>query len=99
VNTRAPETWFADWKTTGLCRRCFSKDAELSFWNEAKNSLDDTRNFNTLEQKLGGSSTAPLYQAVHCLAKETAERLKMVAPAQEAIEAKELVNGVVTQNW
>ena len=41
----------------------FPKEAELSFWTDVKNALDDKEQFNTLAKKLGGSSTTPLYEA------------------------------------
>ncbi|MFO0811443.1 MAG: ParA family protein [Gemmataceae bacterium] len=78
----------------------FAKEAELSFWTDVKNALDDTRKkVSTLEMKLGGKSTAPLFQAMQKLARETLKRLQMAIPAQESIEADELVNAVVTQHW
>jgi cellulose biosynthesis protein BcsQ len=77
----------------------FPKEAELCFWTEVKNALDDTRTFNTLDQKLGGSSTTPLYQAVSKLARETVRLLDMVIPVSEAIDADELVNALATTAW
>jgi hypothetical protein len=77
----------------------FSRDAELSFWTEVKNALDDTERFTTIGKKLGGSTTTPLYEAVQKLARETLERLHMAVPVEEAIAAEEPVNPVVTQSW
>jgi cellulose biosynthesis protein BcsQ len=79
--------------------KLYSAEAELSFWTEVKNALDDTDHCTTLTKKLGESTTAPLYKAVQKLARETLDRLHLPVPAEEAIEANEPVNEVVTQNW
>ncbi|MFO0845834.1 MAG: hypothetical protein U0797_26205 [Gemmataceae bacterium] len=77
----------------------FGKDAELGFWTDVKNALDDTRKFNTLDQRLGGGSTTPLYRAVQRLAMETMDRLNVPIPAAEAIESEVPVNSLATQSW
>jgi chromosome partitioning protein len=76
----------------------FPQDAELLFWTEVKNALDDTRKYNTLDQKLAGT-TSPLYKAMQKLTKETLTRLKIPVASEADIEAAAPVNDLVTQNW
>lgn len=75
----------------------FSADAELLFWTDVKNALDDNCRYTTLEQKLGGGTT-PLYTAMKKLARETMEKLRMTPPAED-LETTEPVNALVTESW
>jgi cellulose biosynthesis protein BcsQ len=78
--------------------KLFSKEAELSFWTDAKNALDETWQAKTIVEKFGKSTTNPLYKAVRNLAKETLQRLGLPTPEGIDYEAEQ-INQLVTQNW
>jgi hypothetical protein len=83
-----------------LIPKLFRKEAEISYWVEALNALDDTLqdSYKTIDQKYGGSAKA-LHEDIRHLTEEVLKRMRIPVVETADVDTAEDVNGEVTRTY